>query len=238
MSSLMWLSKLRLKFGDDVLSPGRIIRFSVLLLLLLNGASRAALKDYNWSLSGSLLSGADSAEVYLSVRNDSAITAFAVDVFYDTTLLEIAEPLASHLALAGRAADLEFFPSKLAEWGFVRLTVFSTVATAPFPELETGSGVILKLSFKVKSPLEAGASTALQLKLKNGALLSSYQLTARGSTGVQGDVDGNAKTDIFDLLDLLRVLGGNAPESVFSDVDQNGKTDIFDLLKLLTLLAG
>ena len=116
-----------------------------------------------------------------------------MDVFYDTTLLEIAEPLESHLALAGRAADLEFFPAKLADWSFVRLTVFRTVATAPFPELEAGSGVILKFSFKVKSPLEAGASTTLQLKLKNGALLSSYQLTARGLTGVQGDVTAMPK---------------------------------------------
>lgn len=237
MRSLFGILKLRLKLGDALLSPGRLVRFSVLLLLLLNGASSAALKDYNWSLSGSLLPGADSVEVYLAVRNDSAITAFSVEVYYDTTLLELAEPLENHLALAGRAADLEFFPSKLEDWGFVRLTVFSTVPTAPFPELEAGSGAILKLSFKVKTPLETGASTTLQLKLKNGTLLSTYQLTAREFTGVPGDVDGNAKIDIFDLLELLKVLGGNGQESLFSDVDQNGKTDIFDLLRLLTLLA-
>ncbi|OGF98398.1 MAG: hypothetical protein A2Z86_05575 [Candidatus Glassbacteria bacterium GWA2_58_10] len=52
-----------------------------------------------------------------------------------------------------------------------------------------------------------------------------------------GDLDGNNKIDIFDLLELLKVLGGASP-SPLADVDRNGKTDIFDLLALLKLLGG
>jgi len=56
-----------------------------------------------------------------------------------------------------------------------------------------------------------------------------------GDTG--GDVDGNGKTDVFDLLALLKSLSGTAPSGQNSDVDGNGKTDIFDLLALLKKMA-
>lgn len=56
--------------------------------------------------------------------------------------------------------------------------------------------------------------------------------------GEPGDLDGNNKIDIFDLLFLLRVLGGTEPASALSDVNGDGKTDIFDLLALLRILAG
>ncbi|KPJ58767.1 MAG: hypothetical protein AMJ46_13645, partial [Latescibacteria bacterium DG_63] len=71
-----------------------------------------------------------------------------------------------------------------------------------------------------------------------GAPDSYYELVLLEYTGQPGDVDGNAKVDIFDLLELLKVLGGSVQPGVFSDVDVNGKTDIFDLLELLKILAG
>jgi Dockerin type I domain len=55
-----------------------------------------------------------------------------------------------------------------------------------------------------------------------------------------GDVDGNGTLNIFDVLDILKVIGGKVtPDprmSVASDVDANGKIDIFDLLALLKKL--
>ena len=65
-----------------------------------------------------------------------------------------------------------------------------------------------------------------------------YQMVLLTYTGKPGDVDGNITINIFDLLELLKVLGGSKPANIQSDVDANGKTDIFDLLKLLKLLAG
>ncbi len=53
-----------------------------------------------------------------------------------------------------------------------------------------------------------------------------------------GDVDGNSLINIFDLLELLRVLGGSKPPTGASDVDVNGVTNIFDLLALLRKLGG
>jgi hypothetical protein len=55
-----------------------------------------------------------------------------------------------------------------------------------------------------------------------------------------GDVDGNGKLNIFDVLDILKVIGGKViPDprmGAASDVDANGKVDIFDLLALLKKL--
>ena len=53
-----------------------------------------------------------------------------------------------------------------------------------------------------------------------------------------GDLDNNGKIDIFDLLGILKVLGGSQAASGGADVDGNGKVDIFDLLAILRLLAG
>ena len=71
-----------------------------------------------------------------------------------------------------------------------------------------------------------------------GAPDSYYELVLLEYTGQPGDVDGNIKVDIFDLLELLKVLGGRVQPGISSDVDGSGKTDIFDLLELLKLLAG
>ncbi len=54
----------------------------------------------------------------------------------------------------------------------------------------------------------------------------------------KGDVSGDGNVNIFDLLDLLRVLGGSGSASGAVDVNGDGKTDIFDLLELLRVLAG
>jgi len=53
-----------------------------------------------------------------------------------------------------------------------------------------------------------------------------------------GDVDNNGKTDIFDLLELLKHLSGSKPQSNQSDVNKDGKVDIFDLLSLLQSLSA
>ena len=51
-----------------------------------------------------------------------------------------------------------------------------------------------------------------------------------------GDVGGDGQVNIFDLLDLLKVISGVSAESPRSDVNLDGKTDIFDLLELLKKL--
>jgi len=54
----------------------------------------------------------------------------------------------------------------------------------------------------------------------------------------KGDVSGDGKVNIFDLLDLLKVLSGKGTAAGLADVNSDGKTNIFDLLELLKVLAG
>lgn len=53
-----------------------------------------------------------------------------------------------------------------------------------------------------------------------------------------GDLDGDGRRSVFDLLELLKILSGTKEGGVCADVDGSGKTDIFDLLDLLKLLSG
>lgn len=58
---------------------------------------------------------------------------------------------------------------------------------------------------------------------------------------IPGDVNLDERLDIFDLLGLLKVLGGTETDPDYlkrSDITGDGKTDIFDLLALLKLLIG
>jgi immune inhibitor A len=51
-----------------------------------------------------------------------------------------------------------------------------------------------------------------------------------------GDMDGDGRTDIFDLLHLLSVIGGTVEPGGSEDVDSNGRVDIFDLLAILQII--
>ena len=53
-----------------------------------------------------------------------------------------------------------------------------------------------------------------------------------------GDADNNKKIDIFDILEILRVLGGSKQATRLSDANSDGKTNIFDLLEILKMLKN
>lgn len=71
-------------------------------------------------------------------------------------------------------------------------------------------------------------------------LLAERLIMHRGEPPKRGDIDGNGRTDIFDLLGLLRVLAGGEGGGALTaaDVNLDRKTDIFDLLEMLRLLGG
>ncbi len=50
---------------------------------------------------------------------------------------------------------------------------------------------------------------------------------------VAGDLTGDWKLDIFDILEMLKVISGQREETLCSDMDSSGGTDIFDLLAQL-----
>jgi len=195
-------------------------------------------EDFNWSLSGVLVAGSQETEIYVLVKNDLWFGDIVLDVFFDSTLLEIKEPLADNVLLVKRAAAMNFTPSHEAGSNYVRLTVSTSEQDPAFPRIEAGSGTIANLNFNIKTPVQSGETTTLQVKLSDETELALLTMTAREFTGPSADVSGDGKENIFDLLNLLNVLGGNTPKSVFSDVNDDGKTDIFDLLEILRQLSG
>jgi hypothetical protein len=108
------------------------------------------------------------------------------------------------------------------------------------------TGVNLFTATVTEGVLESGTEISYYIEARDemntvlspdGAPTVFYKLVLAEYTGTPGDLDGNITINIFDLLELLKVLGGNEPSSILSDVDQNGVTNIFDLLELLKLLA-
>jgi len=110
-----------------------------------------------------------------------------------------------------------------------------------------GNGTVAEISLRVRSSAPAGTRADFEIvdlvardpkgqnidmKVQN----TSVAIETPGSDGA-GDVDSNGTVDIFDLLELLKVLGSGqgGPET---DVNGDSKTDIFDLLELLKILSG
>ena len=156
------------------------------LLLAATVTAFADLEDYTWSLSGTLSQGETANEVYVAVQNETAFDAATIEVHYDTTVLQLQAPLADNVLLVNRASDLSLMPTKLDSWDYVRMTIFSTVQTPPFPDLEAGSGDIVKLVFAVKEGVEAETATTLLLTLKSpiteGDTLATQEFVVAGPT--------------------------------------------------------
>ncbi|MEA2062909.1 MAG: putative Ig domain-containing protein, partial [Gemmatimonadota bacterium] len=111
-------------------------------------------------------------------------------------------------------------------------------------ELVRSSGNLF--TAQVQGPLTEGARISYYIEAQDnmnvtyspqGAPDNVYEMVFLELTALPGDVDGSGAVDVFDLLDLLKVLSGAQEPSTSSDVDHNSKTDIFDLLDLLGILA-
>ncbi len=122
-------------------------------------------------------------------------------------------------------------------------TTFTSGAGNPIPAGQNRQLVVLLFAVA-----EDAAGDSVQVSLTNAAAATIVNDQVQSVAVVlqngwikfaqPGDVDGTGIINIFDLLELLRVLGGSKPASGASDVDVNGVTNIFDLLALLRLLAG
>lgn len=109
-----------------------------------------------------------------------------------------------------------------------------------------GSGTVVEITFRVLSTAPVGSTADfnivdLDARNQKGETIplkaQNTSLTIGSSPVSSGDVDGSGSTDIFDLLELLKVLSSGSPEPK-ADVDGNGNVDIFDVLALLMLLSS
>lgn len=72
--------------------------------------------------------------------------------------------------------------------------------------------------------------------------ISFSQTLVTGSSTYRGDINEDDKVNIFDLLEMLRMLSDPAGQTErtqqIADMDESGSVNIFDLLGLLRVLSG
>ncbi|MFC1544989.1 dockerin type I domain-containing protein, partial [Gemmatimonadota bacterium] len=77
---------------------------------------------------------------------------------------------------------------------------------------------------------------------QQGLVVTSMPLTLTRSTlDISGDLDGNGRTDIFDLLAVLRVVSSGVPADDNPeryDLNSDSRVDIFDVLDMLVRLRA
>jgi hypothetical protein len=193
-----------------------------------------------------------SVTVKTLVTADQPVYGAQFDLMFDRTKLQIKS-----------ATDSGVAPGKDA--GGLTLPIVDQ--TAIDAANSSGKLVVMMVELNLTNPLPAGDSKELlAVKFavdKNAAVgdvpitLANVSLaTTVGDTTAQeieitaidgkvtiqqfqkGDVNGSGKVDIFDLLDLLKVISKKGTAVGSSDINEDGKTDIFDLLALLGLLKG
>jgi len=193
-----------------------------------------------------------SVTVKTLVTVDQPVYGAQFDLMFDRTKLQIKSATESGVA-----------PGKDA--GGLTLPIIDQTAIDAANSL--GKLVVMMVELNLASPLPAGDSKellAVKFAVDSSAAVGDVPITLAnvsfattvGDTATQeieitavdgkvtiqqfqkGDVSGNNKVDIFDLLDLLKVIGKKGTVAGNSDVNEDGKTDIFDLLALLSLLKG
>ena len=95
--------------------------------------------------------------------------------------------------------------------------------------------IILVISIVIASLVivEANVTAAIP---QAPADVSSGEVVEVTAAVAPGDVNGDGRINIFDLLGLLKILAGINPPTAGSDINLDGTTNIFDLIRLLIML--
>ena len=111
----------------------------------------------------------------------------------------------------------------------------------------SGTGKLASVRFRVFQNADTSSSVILSVtdidaNNRIGEPISiigeELRLNFNGNNILSGDVDGNGKINIWDLLALLSYLTGTNTSYPGADVDGNGVVDIRDLLELLLILRN
>lgn len=193
--------------------------------------------------------GVTTVNVFLTVDQD--IYGAMFDLIFDQSKLQI-KPLAENGVKVGADAG-----------GLLELVLDDDAITAANSE---GKLVVMMVDTTLAAPMTAGTEKELYsvkftvdenaeigdvpITLANVSFATIVDTVATeilvstqdGKVTIaefqKGDVSGDGNVNIFDLLDLLKVLGRGETAGGAVDVNGDGDINIFDLLELLKVLAG
>ena len=203
-----------------------------------------------WVQDASGAAGAVSTvKVLLTVDQDVYGAQF--DLVFDQSKLQI-KPLAEDGVSLGSGAgglvapvlDEEAVTSANSQGTLVVMMVDTTLAA---PLTAGAEKELFSVKFAVDADAEVGDVPITLANVSFATVVEEAAVDVEVSTQdgkvtvaefQKGDVSGDGNVNIFDLLDLLKVLSGTGTAGGAADVNSDGKTDIFDLLELLKTLAG
>ena len=193
--------------------------------------------------------GVTTVKVLLTVDQD--VYGAQLELTFDQSKLQI-KPLAEDGVKVGADAggllelvlDDDFITAMNIEGKLVVAMVDTTLATP----MTAGTGKeLLSVKFAIDENAELGDVPLTLSNVSFATVLDTIGVdivvnTQDGKVTIaefqKGDVSGDGNVNIFDLLDLLKVLGDTGSVGGEADVNGDGKTDIFDLLELLKVLSG
>jgi len=193
--------------------------------------------------------GVTTVNVFLTVDQD--IYGAMFDLIFDQSKLQI-KPMAEDGVKVGADAGglLElvlndnFIAAANSEGKLVVALLDTTLAT---PMTVGAEKELLIVKFAVDDSAEVGD---VPITLSNASFATvldtiGVDIVVNTQDGIvtiaefqKGDVSGDGNVNIFDLLDLLKVLSGSGTAGGAVDVNGDGDINIFDLLELLKVLAG
>ncbi len=218
-------------------------------------AGGASGEIFSVSPSGATVAAADSVELTVAFSP-------VAEEDYSSSLVISSPDTSVTVALSGTGKTLAVFRSSIGDETFKETTggyelwvELNPVLSNPLVEFvysldgETISGgvecVLVGGRWVGSLPAQPLGSTILYYFIVSGSGEESYTLPAGApiesytvtvALTKPGDLDGNWVVNIFDLLSLLKILGGQ-DDPGGADVDSNGRVDIFDLLELLKMMG-
>ena len=188
-------------------------------------------------------------KVLLTVDQDLYGAQF--DLVFDQSKLQI-KPLAEDGVKLGSGAgglvipvlDEDAITAANSQGTLVVMMVDTTLADPMTADTEKE---LLSVKFTVDENAEVGDVTLTLANVSFATVVEEAAVEVMVSTQdgrvtvaqfQKGDVSGDGKVDIFDLLALLKVLCGKGTAAGAADVNGDDSTNIFDLLELLRTLVG
>lgn len=181
----------------------------------------------------------------VTLSDGTGISALQFTLSFNPAILT---PAANPVALGSLVPSSFTVSASTATAGRI-IVVISPPIASPLPTFNSGSGIVVTLTFQVASGASPGATSPLTLSAISASdrNANSVGITAQNGTFTvsavrRGDINQDGVINVQDLIMLIRHLTGESPLTgaalQAADVNGDGQVNVQDVVRLIQHLTG
>lgn len=212
---------------------------SMVALSLMLFVSANAMADDKLIVKSNVKAG-ESGQIAISLDNETAFTAFQVEVVLPEGLT-LASSDAVSLSTDRKDASHQVAYNEV-ETGKVRIVVYSFDGTKGNEAFTGNSGDLLLINVTASSSYDASSDVTLNEPLfVSKSSLEGLELPYENEHGILGDVNGDGVVDMKDALKVIQYYVGNNPSdfnAAVADLNGDGEYDMKDAIAIVKIYTS